>query len=165
MKVQERNIDIPILSAVFILVTFGLLMVYDSSVVQAFKDYGDKYIYIKQQLVWVALGIVALLFFSFFDYHNLRRLALPMFLFSILLLLAVFIPGFGIAAGGAHRWLNLGILSVQPAEVVKLTTVIFFASLFEKKARLLPFLTIVGFISFIIGFLQKDLGSTIVFFL
>lgn len=140
-------------------------MVYDAAVVQAFKDYGDKYYYIKQQLIWMVLGIITLFTFSFLNYQFLRKLALPLFVISLVLLLAVFIPGLGFSAGGAHRWLNLGPVNIQPAEIVKLTSIIFFASLFERKVRTFPFFSVVVLVSLIIGFLQKDLGSTVVFFL
>lgn len=162
---QEKKIDLPILTTVFILVMVGLIMVYDASVVQAFKDFGDKYFYIKQQLIWVLLGILGLTFFSMFNYSNLRKLAPFLFYGSLVLLLMIFIPGLGLSAGGAHRWLNLGFFSLQPAEIVKLTSVIFFAALFEKKPRFWPFVLIVMLISAVVGFFQKDLGSTIVFLL
>lgn len=164
-KAREKHIDLSILSTVFALVIFGLIMVYDSSVVQAFKDFGDKYYYIKQQLVWVFLGIFAITFFAFFDYHHFRKLSPIIFLSSIILLLAVLIPGLGVSAGGAHRWLKLGPFTIQPAEIIKLTSIIFFASIFEKRPRIVPFGLVVLLISLIIGVFQRDLGSTIVFFL
>lgn len=163
--VETHKFDSTLLALVIILVVIGLMMVYNSSVVQAYRDYGDKYFYIKQQLIWVVLGFFSLTFFSFFNYHYLKKLAVPIFLVSLLLLLAVLIPGLGIAAGGAHRWLRLGPVSIQPAEIIKLATVIFFASLFEHRARTFPFIAIVGLITIIIGVFQKDLGSTVVFFL
>lgn len=159
------KIDFQLLVCVGMLLVFGLIMVYDAAVVQAFKDTGDKYYYIKQQLVWMGLGIVTLTSFTFLNYQFLRKLALPMLLGSLVLLLAVFIPGLGYSAGGAHRWLNLGPINIQPAEIIKLTSIIFFASLFEKRVRTFPFFSVVFVVSFIIGVLQRDLGSTIVFFL
>lgn len=159
------TIDYQLVLCVAGLLIFGLIMVYDAAVVQAFKDFGDKYYYIKQQLIWMVLGIVTLFAFTFFNYRFLKKLALPMFIISLALLLAVFIPGLGFSSGGAHRWLNLGPVNIQPAEIIKLTSIIFFASLFEKKVRTLPFFSLVFLVSFIIGFLQKDLGSTVVFFL
>lgn len=161
----SRSIDYQLLFCVAGLLIFGLIMVYDAAVVQAFKDFGDKYYYIKQQLVWMGLGIITLFTFTFFNYQFLKKLALPMFIISLALLLAVFIPGLGFSAGGAHRWLDLGSVNIQPAEIIKLTSIILFASLFEKKVRTFPFFIVVLLVSLIIGFLQKDLGSTVVFFL
>lgn len=161
----HSKVDFGLLACVGGLLVFGLIMVYDAAVIQAFKDYGDKYYYIKQQLIWMGLGIVTLLTFTFFNYQFLRKLALPMLVISLILLMAVFIPGLGYSAGGAHRWLNLGPVNIQPAEIIKLASIIFFASLFEKKVRTFPFFSVVFVVSFIIGVLQRDLGSTVVFFL
>ncbi|OGE17552.1 cell division protein FtsW [Candidatus Daviesbacteria bacterium RIFCSPHIGHO2_01_FULL_36_37] len=157
--------DYGLLIASIALTVFGLIMVYDSSVVQAYKDFGDKYYYIKQQLIWVVLGYFFLTFFAFFNYENFRKLALPILAGSFLLLLAVLIPGLGTAAGGAHRWLKLGPVSIQPAEIMKLASVIFFAAIFEKKPRFAPFALVVLAASSIIGIFQRDLGSTVVFVL
>src|SRR5260221_8751622 len=105
---HSGSIDLPLLITVIILVVLGLIMVYDSSVAQAFKDFGDNYFYIKQQLVWVVLGLLAMFFFSKFNYHFLKGLSLPIFAFALILLLAVLIPGLQVEGGGAHRWLKLG---------------------------------------------------------
>lgn len=164
-KKKSSKLDYQLLVCVGALLIFGLIMVYDAAVVQAFKDYGDKYYYIKQQLVWMVLGIGVLSFSSYFSYQFLRKLALPLFVLSLILLFAVFIPGLGFSAGGAHRWLNFGPVNIQPAEIIKLTSIIFFASLFEKKVRTFPFISVVVLVSLVIGVLQKDLGSTVVFFL
>lgn len=147
------------------LTIFGLIMVYDSSVVQAFQDFGDKYYYIKQQLIWVVLGLAAMGFFSVLDYHFLKKIAFPFFLFSLMLLIFASIPGLGEAGGGAHRWLRLGPMTIQPAEIIKLSSIMYFATLFEERKGMFRFVVGLVMVSFIIGFLQKDLGSTIVYFL
>ena len=162
---SRHGLDTSLLVTIVLLVVFGLIMVYDSSVVQAFKDFGDKYYYIKQQLIWVVLGFIALGFFSKLDYHLLKVIALPFFVLSIILLFGVFIPGLSVSGGGAHRWLHLGFVTIQPAEIIKLSSIIFFAALFEKKFEFRPFAIVVVAISIVIGAFQKDLGSTIVFFL
>lgn len=175
-KESQNHIDYSLLVAVIILSIFGLVMVYDASVVHAYKDFGDKYLYVRQQSLWMVLGFIALAFFSFFNHKNLEKLALPGFIISFLLLLAVFIPGLGVSAGGAHRWIRLGSFSLQPAEIIKLSSIIFFAALFAKdkahnyatsifQSKLFPFLVSVFLVTFIIGILQRDLGSTIVYFL
>lgn len=160
---QKKQIDIQLLLTTGILVLFGLLMVYDASAIQGLKDFKDSYYYIKQQLIWVALGIFVMFFFAGFDYKKFKLFALPLLLISAVLLIAVFIPGLGVSGGGAHRWLRIGGITIQPAEIIKLTGVIFLAAIFEKKTRLMPFLIMVTGVSFITAVLQKDLGSTIVF--
>lgn len=163
LKSQKKRQDLPLLISVLILTGFGLLMVYDTSAVQALKDFNDSLYYIRQQLIWVGLGLISMFFFASFDYKKLRTYSVPLILFSFLLLLAVFIPSLGVSGGGAHRWLRLGPITIQPAEIIKLTGVIFLAAVFEKRARALPFLILVLAVTIITAILQKDLGSTIVF--
>lgn len=164
LQLQNKSVlDLPLLICILILIIFGLIMIYDSSVVQAFHDFGDSYYYIKRQLVWVGLGIGSALFFYQFDYKRFRVYALPLTLLSFLLLIAVFIPGLGVSVGGAYRWLKLGPITIQPVEIMKLTGVIFLAAVFEKRVRLLPFLILIIPVTFVTAVLQKDLGTTIVF--
>ncbi|MCL5783801.1 MAG: putative lipid II flippase FtsW [Patescibacteria group bacterium] len=160
---QTHKSDFVLLGCVLLLSVFGLLMVYDASQFEAFQETGDKYYFIKQQVVWVILGFAALGFFSFFDYHRLQKIATPAFLFSILLLLLVFVPGLGVSVGGANRWLRIAGLTVQPTEIIKISAAFFFAALFQKKVRTLAFILILGIVGVIIGIFQKDLGSAVVF--
>ena len=163
LKTQKKTYDIPLLICVLILVILGLIFVYDVSVIQAFRDFGDSYYYIRQQLIWASLGILSASFFATFNYKNLKKFANVIFLFSLILLLGVFIPGLGSSAGGAHRWLDLKFFTIQPAEIVKLSSVIWFATVFDKKISLKPLGIVLAIVAFIMAFLQKDLGSTVVF--
>lgn len=163
LKSQTKSVDTQFLISIIILIIFGLVMVYDSSFVQSLNDFNDGYFYIRQQLIWAGLGTLSMFFFSLFDYTKFRRFALPMIVFSFLLLLAVFIPGLGVSGGGAHRWLSLGFIIIQPAEIIKLTGVIYLASIFEKRVRLIPFLTVIALMIIITAILQKDLGTSLVF--
>jgi cell division protein FtsW len=115
-----KKIDIPLLVTTILLTFFGLLMVYESSSFIAFRDFGDKYHYIKDQFVWVILGFLGMTFFTFFDYKRFYSLAIPLLIAAIILLIAVFIPGIGVFALGARRWINLHVTVLQPAEFVKL---------------------------------------------
>ena len=163
LQPQKKIFDSHLLIVVGLLIIFGLVMVYDASVIQAIGDFKDGYYYIRQQLIWVFIGLLAMFFSINFDYKNFKKLAFPLMVLSIVLLIAVFIPGLGVSGGGAHRWLKLGPLTLQPAEIIKLTGVIFLASIFEKGSRFLPFIILVATVSFFTAVLQKDLGSTIVF--
>lgn len=162
---QTNTFDLPLTLTVGILVIFGLVMVYDASSIQGLKDFSDSYFYIKQQLVWASVGILSLIFFANFNYKKFKPLALPLMIFSFILLLAVLIPGLGVSGGGAHRWLKLGPVTFQPAEIIKLTGIIFLSTLFEKGARFFPTLILVCVVTVVTAILQRDLGSTIVFVL
>lgn len=165
LKQQKKQLDFQLLVTTCILSGFGLLMVYDASVVQALRDFKDSFYYIKQQLIWFALGFISLIFFSNVDYKKFKNLAFWLMLLSLILLIAVFIPGLGIQVGGAYRWLRFGPITIQPAEIMKLTGVLFLSSIFEKRARFIPLIILVGIVTIIMAILQKDLGSTIVFVL
>lgn len=163
LQSQKARPDLALLFATVVLVIFGLMMVYDASAVAGLKDAGDSLYYIRQQLLWAGLGTMLMIFFSGFSFLKFKALALPLIIFSFVLLVAVFIPGLGVAGGGAHRWLKIAGITVQPAEIIKLTSVLFLAALFEKGTRFLPFALLTGAVSFVTAVLQKDLGSTIVF--
>lgn len=163
LQSQKQQIDLPLFLTTGVLVVFGLMMVYDASAIAGLKDFRDSLYYIRQQLIWVSIGLVSMIFFTGFDYKKFKFLSVPLLFCSVLLLLAVFIPGLGVSGGGAHRWLRLGMVTIQPAEIIKLTGVIYLAVLFEKQVRLLPFLILVVGVTLITAVLQKDLGSTSVF--
>lgn len=158
-----KKIDVFLLGIVSVLVFFGLFMIYDASSYAAFRDFGDKYHYIKDQLLWVALGFLGLIFFTFFDYHKLYNLALPLLAISIILLILVFMPGIGVYVLGAHRWINLGIFTLQPAEFVKLVLAIYLAAWFsnKEKSRFTAFLFLLGLVLVLVA-LQPDMGTAIV---
>lgn len=159
----NHKLDLLFLICVICLSLFGLLMVYDASQFNAFQSFNDKYYFAKRQLIYLITGIIALIFFSLFNYHNLKKIANILLFFSLFLLILVFVPNLGISTYGAQRWLSLGFITLQPAEIIKIAAVIFLANLFSKKFKLMPFLLLVTVVGVIVGLLQKDLGSVIVF--
>lgn len=162
-SVQSHGLDLPLLGIIALLSIFGLLMVYDASPAEAFNEFGDKFYYIRQQSISALIGFGLLGFFSVFSYRRLEKLAVPMLFVSIVLLLLVFVPGLGVRAGGAHRWLSLFGFTLQPAEIIKLTTVVFLAALFQKGIRTLPFVLLLGFVMAVVAIFQRDLGSAVVY--
>lgn len=129
---QKSDFDIPLIVTTILLVIFGLVIIYEASVVAAFRDFGDKLYYFKNQLLWACLGFLSLGAFSFFDYHRLIRAA-PLFLAaSILLLLLVLIPGIGTKVYGARRWINLAGFTFQPSEIAKLALILYQTAILSK---------------------------------
>lgn len=161
-KSGGKHADYYLLGAIIFLTLFGILMIYNASSVIAFRDFGDKYHYFKEQLVWMLLGYAGLTVFSFIDYKVYYTLALPILLSAIGLLLAVFIPGLGIHVLGASRWINLGFTVLQPAEFVKLSLAIYLSAWFSKqekeKERFLSFCLLIGLV-FLLIMLQPDMGT------
>ncbi|MDO8583175.1 MAG: putative lipid II flippase FtsW [bacterium] len=158
-----KKIDISLLFSVILIAFFGFFMIYDASSFVAFRDFADKYHYVKDQFFWVILGFLSLTFFSFFDYHKLYSLALPILCVALILLILVFIPGVGISLLGAHRWINLGVITIQPAEFVKLALAIYLAAWFsnKEKGRLPAFLLLMALVLGLV-MLEPDMGTTIV---
>jgi cell division protein FtsW len=147
---------------IFLLIT-GIVMVYNSSVALAIRDFSDQYHFVRDQLRWLVIGLIALVIFSRIDYRVWYKLAFPMLIGTIVLLVAVFLPGIGIRVLGASRWINFGFFVLQPAEVAKLTLAIYLSAWFSKpeKGRLPAFLLLTGMVVGLVV-LEPDLGTSIV---
>lgn len=117
----------------FSLLIIGLLFISLSSISQALFTAGDKYYFIKKQLLWSGVGLVAFIFASKIKFNYLKKIASPFFYLSIGLLILVLIPRLGSLALGARRWFNFGIIGIQPSEIFKLSAVIFFAKIFQNS--------------------------------
>lgn len=161
LKITPSRLDWFLLCLVLGLTIFGVVMVGNASVVEAYRDFGDQFYYLRLQVQWVALGILALMVTSFFNYHKLKFLATPLMVFTLLSLVLVLVPGIGTQALGARRWLGIGSLNFQPAELVKLAFVLYLAALLSGKKRTLPFLLLLGIILVLI-MLEPDLGTAVI---
>lgn len=129
---QKPAIDMPLLVTSFILVIFGLILIYDASIITALRDFGDKLYYFKNQLIWASLGAFTLLFFSFFDYHRLLKFGPKLFLFSLVLLILVLIPHIGSRIYGARRWITVANFNFQPSEIAKLALIFYQTAIIAK---------------------------------
>ncbi|MFI5300382.1 MAG: FtsW/RodA/SpoVE family cell cycle protein, partial [Polyangiales bacterium] len=162
----------PIAAAIVVsLVAFGNVMVYSASAVEATVQHHDAQYFLKRQVIYGVIGLSLTWLISRIDYHRLRKLTYPILAVSVALL-AVCAAGFGKKAGGAMRWIAIGPIHIQPAEVSKLALVIWLAySLAKKGDRLKTFS--VGFLPHVImsGLLvllclkQTDFGSSVVLLL
>ncbi len=112
---------------VLFLVGFGCVMVYSASSYSAAYRYGNEYFFLFKQLFGVALGLFGMFFLAFVDYHILKRFKWWVLGASVLLLVLVFVPGFGVQSYGANRWVNLLGVSVQPSELAKFALILFLA--------------------------------------
>lgn len=125
--------EILVVLLVLFLVGFGCLMVYSASSYSAAYRYGNEYFFLFKQLFGVILGVFALFFFAFFDYHLLKRFKYWILAVSVILLVLVFVPGFGTQSYGANRWVNLFGISIQPSEIAKFALVLFLACYLSEK--------------------------------
>lgn len=149
------------LAVMAILCLVGLFFVFEASTAESFAMVGHQYHFLRQQSIWMLLGIVALLIGRLWPIGFWRQTAVLWYGLGVGLLLAVFLPGIGLELNGAHRWLNLGFTLLQPVEFFKFALVIFFASWMTKHQRLGAFLLFIGVPALLI-ILQPDLGSLLV---
>ncbi len=126
-KGDAGSIDLVFLILVFCLLTFGLIMVASASYVSALHNEGDSFYYIKRQVFFAALGVAGMFFVTRFNYNWFRRWIPWLLVLTVILLVLVLIPGIGVKAGGARRWLNFGI-QFQPSEIAKLALIMTLAS-------------------------------------
>ena len=127
------KIDLPLTVTTAILTVFGVIMVYSASSYNAEINYGNQYYYMIKQILGVVLGMVALVFCSFVDYHALIKLRYPILIVSFALLVLVFVPGIGVENYGAKRWINLPFFTIQASEIAKFGFIIFTASYLAKN--------------------------------
>lgn len=125
--------EILVVLLVLFLVGFGCLMVYSASSYSAAYRYGNEYFFLFKQLFGVILGVFALFFFAFFDYYLLKKFKYWILAVSVILLVLVFVPGFGTQSYGANRWVNLFGISIQPSEIAKFALVLFLACYLSEK--------------------------------
>ncbi|HEV7759716.1 MAG TPA: putative lipid II flippase FtsW [Acidimicrobiales bacterium] len=160
-------LGIAFLVAVFNLL--GLVMVLSASSVVALDKHGSSWYFVSRQLTWSIAGTGVLVLVARIDYRRWRRLANPLLWVSIAALVLVLVPGIGVSANGAQRWLGVGSLTIQPAEVVKLTLLIWIADLLARRAKwmsntratLRPVVVVLVLVAVLV-MLQPNLGTTIV---
>jgi cell division protein FtsW len=159
---ERLKVDRGFMITIIVIVLFGLLMLTSASSIIAYSTYDDAYYFLKHQLVSVTIGICAFWITSRIDYKHLRKIAFFLLLSSLALLILVFIPGLGREVNGSRSWINFFGFSLQPAEFVKLTFIIYLAALFEKTSdtpkRFTSFIWMYGIIALLM-LLQPDIGT------
>ncbi|EQA44879.1 putative stage V sporulation protein E [Leptospira broomii serovar Hurstbridge str. 5399] len=129
--------DLPMVGTIFLLLLFGICVMYSSSSITAWRDFHDSEYFLKKQALWALMGILVFFFFANFPYRLLERFALAGIIVSILLLILVFIPGIGKSVGtyygrNFHRWIGIGSYQLQPSEIAKLAVVIYLSAMISK---------------------------------
>lgn len=166
---NEKKPDLILLLVTLLLVTIGTVMIYSSSSILATERFRDGQYFLKKQLFFLVLSILVMVLMTRISYYKLRKLAWPGIVASAILLCAIWIPHLGIRAGGAVRWLNLGVFSFQVSEMVKIAMILFLAHYLtlrvnhirEFKEGLLTPLGITGIMVCLIV-LQPDFGTTVI---
>jgi cell division protein FtsW len=166
---NEKKPDLILLLVTLLLVTIGTVMIYSSSSILAMERFRDGQFFLKKQLFFLCLGLGVMALATRISYYKLRKLAWPGIILSVFFLLLIWVPHLGIRAGGAVRWLNLGVFSFQVSEMVKVALILFLAHfLTEKATHIREFregmLVPLGIMGTLVGLilLQPDFGTTFI---
>ncbi|MEE9582305.1 MAG: putative lipid II flippase FtsW [Acidimicrobiia bacterium] len=156
----------------FLLVPVGLLLVVglgsilSASSVLGLRETGDGLFYFKRQIAWLGLGLASLIIAAVIPLRWWRKMAFPLFVATVGLLLAVLLVG--VRSNGAQRWLQIGPITIQPSEIAKLTTILFLATIVSRRENSMnrirdffwPVAGSVGVVASLV-ILQPDLGTTL----
>ncbi len=167
MMAKKRAGDFTLLLSTMLLVFIGIIMVFSSSWPDAIYKMEDGYHFLKKQLFASIIGLFALLFFMNFNYKNLKKMAKFIFFIALGSGGLIFTP-LGVEFNGARRWVDIGITTFMPSDLIKIGSIIFLAYYLSKRKTdvtnfakgLLPCLLIIG-VSCGLIILQDDLGTTI----
>lgn len=145
----------------------GLVMMFSASYPNAYYyKNGDSYYFIRSQLIWAVIGVIAMIAVSYFDYHHFHKFALPILGISFVLLVVVlFMP----MVNGVHRWIPLGPIGFQASEITKFAIVLSFAHFisvnFKRmgtfKYGILPYGIILAFTAFLL-YLEPHISCLII---
>jgi len=158
-----------VLGLVGVLCVVGLVMVLSASAYTSEQYYGSAWTIFERQVLWMALGAIAMFATARVGYEHWRRLRLVLLGGTLALLFAVLVPGLGVSAGGSSRWIGVGLLRLQPSEVMKLALAVFAADLLtrradrthETRAVVMPMLVVLGVAAGLV-LEQPDMGTAMV---
>ena len=160
VRKKIRKMDHTLILKILIIIALSLSTVYTATAHRTIS-------YFKKELIWTALGIIVYLSVSFIDYRKYAKYYRLIYIFNIGILLAVY--GFGDSAKGAKRWIDLGVISIQPSEFSKLFIVLTFAEIlilkYNKSFKGLKDLIFSGIHIlpiFLLIAMQPDLGTSLV---
>lgn len=154
---QQKSTPYPLVYIYLTLVIIGILAVYSASYYFGLRFSHNPYYFSTRQIIWALLSIGVFFFFLKLDYHILKKWVKPMILITLILLMAVFIPGVNKSGGGATRWINFRLFTFNPSELAKLTSIIYLAHILTKKQNKLK--------NFVSGILPPLLLITLLFFI
>jgi cell division protein FtsW len=153
---------------VVILCLIGVVMVLSASSIVSLHQFGTPWHFFGRQLMWLTLGAVGFVLALRVDHLRWRRLAPALIVATFGLLFAVLVPGIGVSASGASRWLGTSSLQVQPSELAKLALVLFAADILDRRAarpdwryQMFPVIAVlVVLVALVMA--QPDMGTTMV---
>jgi len=172
-SVRKKRADYGFMITVGVLLLLGLVILYSISPILSHKLLGDvnRNYFLYNQLLHVSLGLTGFIFASNFYYQKWQKLIKPAIVLTGLSLLLLMIPALSLTKNGATRWVELGPVSFQPAELMKFGLVLLLAGWFSKLSSdelkdnsktLWPITALLGIVAAFVLFLQKDMGTMLV---
>lgn len=132
-KYKLTSVNPYILYSVLALVAIGIIMVFSASYYDALYKHKDVFYFLKKELTWVPVGLVALVVMMLLDYHIWRKFTVVAYGATVVALIAVLL--FGSNINGATRWLKIAGVSFQPSELAKYVIVFFLAMMIDKYGK------------------------------
>ncbi len=151
------------IAIVLVLVTLGVLILASASS----EKVDNSFYFVIRQLIWLAVAFCAAFIAARFDYRHYKKLAIPLLVVALVLLVLVRIPGIGHNINGSWRWLRFGPLTIQPSEIAKLAVIMFFAWWLARNQRridelkrgiVVPFAVLGVFAALLV--VEPDFGTT-----
>ncbi len=168
-QARAHRADYSLVLITFALLTFGLVVMYSISPIQSQKLLGSTVsnFYFFRHLEYALVGLVGWFVASRIHYTRWRSWASGLMVIAVVALLVLLIPGLSLSQLGATRWLKLGPLSFQPAELMKLALIIYLGRWLTDERRsitsvtetIVPFALILGFVTVVVVVLQRDMGT------
>lgn len=166
----NNQFDFTLCITVLVLLAMGIIMVLSASAPSALSTTGNSYTYVRKQFVFAIIGIILMFTLSKIDYRFYKKYYWLIYFTSWLILLLVLLPGVGVSANGAVRWVNLGFTQFQPSEFTKIGMIIFYAGYLAdhksevtdlKKGFIKPLLFVIPPIA-ILFFVQNHISVSLI---
>ncbi len=155
-----------LLAVSFLLIIFGIVMIYSSSSIWAEYKFNDSFKYVKHQVLFFAVGIVLIYLLSKVNYEFYYKNATKIFIICLVLLVLVLIPGIGSVRNGSRSWFGIGAFGIQPSEFAKLALIILTSKYLSISNKFIKNITkgvfpilLLMFLVFGLIMLQPDFGT------
>tara|TARA_B100000700_G_C15038070_1_gene853791 strand:- start:1882 stop:3054 length:1173 start_codon:yes stop_codon:yes gene_type:complete len=164
----QNKFDLPLIGATLFLLSWGTVMIYSTGGIYADLQYNDGQYFLYRHLMHMLVGLALMTIAVVVNYHKWQKYSIWLMLGILVLLILVLIPEIGHQVKGGRRWLRMGSLSLQPAELLKVVLIIYVASYLERKQEVLasffrgltPNFIVTGIYLFLV-LLQPDFGTVI----
>lgn len=165
---KQNKIDVSLLVIIIFLSLIGITFVYSASNVVGLDKYGDSFYFFKRQSIFLIISYIFMFLIIKFDLKKLEKYTSVIFIFCLILLFLVLIPGIGSVRGGARSWISLFGFSIQPSEFMKIGIILLYSKYLKdnykdlKTFKSFLMLFSVSILVFLIIMLQPDFGTGLV---